>query len=151
MNITFSPCQPEDSHALWPGHRAAFMPVIQAQFGGWNEHEQFAAFQRRMAKGGFVHVLVNAQRAGAMRVVWAANPVELADIWLEPAWQNRRIGRHVVQWVVNEALQRGRQVRLAVLFANPALRLYTRLGFLVVGKTAHQYLMQTPLPTQPAH
>ena len=145
MHIQLRPCQPSDKAALWSSYRAAFQPIIQAQFGGWDEREQEAAFMRRMTHNGFLCIWLNGQLIGAIRVDWNTNPVVLSDIWLDPAYHRRGIGEHLVRWVCNKARASQCEVQLAVFFSNPAARLYARLGFQIVGKTQYQYLMRTAI------
>lgn len=145
MQIQLRPLQPGDQAALWPSYRAAFEPIIQAQFGGWDEREQAAAFVRRMAYQGFRGIWLGEQLLGAIRVNWEASPVELCDIWLAPSFHGRGIGAHLVRWVCDKAFALHQEVQLAVFFSNPAVRLYTRLGFRIVGQTEYQYLMRTDL------
>lgn len=145
MQIQLWPCLAHDQSALWPSYRAAFYPIIQAQFGGWDEAEQIEAFAQRIQRDGFMGIWVDGLLAGAMRIDWQASPVELGDLWLEPAYHHRGIGTHLVRWVCQQAQVKGREVQLAVFFANPAQALYARLGFEIVGKTEFQYVMRTAL------
>lgn len=127
---------------VWRGYRAALLPEILRQFGGWDEDEQLHAFERRWELGGFSEVLLDGHRVGGLRLCVRAQAVEIADIWVRPEFQRQGIGRAVVLAVLEEARKAGRCVRLAVFLENPARHWYGRLGFQVVGRTEYQFLMQ---------
>jgi ribosomal protein S18 acetylase RimI-like enzyme len=52
------------------------------------------------------------------------------------------VGERLIRELIAEARQAGASVSLHVLQANPARRLYERLGFRIVGQGEHEYLMQ---------
>ena len=66
-----------------------------------------------------------------------AHPVSVA-----PAVQRRGIGAALIRSLLDEASVAGKRVHLDVLRANPARRLYERLGFRVVAEDTHSYLMR---------
>jgi ribosomal protein S18 acetylase RimI-like enzyme len=53
----------------------------------------------------------------------------LVDIALLPLYRGRGIGSALIEELLNEAGSLNRAVKLSVYLANPALRLYERLGF----------------------
>ena len=70
--------------------------------------------------------------AGMLRLLVADDALEIRDLQLLPAHRNRGIGSWAVDWTLAEADRRGlARVRLRVFVENPALRLYSRLGFKV--------------------
>jgi ribosomal protein S18 acetylase RimI-like enzyme len=66
----------------------------------------------------------------------------LIQIQLRPESQGQGLGRQLIQSVIDEARKAGASLRLGVLKANPAFRLYQRLGFTVVGESIHAYEMR---------
>src|SRR5262249_34084632 len=54
-------------------------------------------------------------------------------------YQGRGLGARLIRELLLAAQREGAAVRLSVLRANPALRLYQRLGFRVVSETAHGF------------
>jgi ribosomal protein S18 acetylase RimI-like enzyme len=79
---------------------------------------------------------------GLFKVVRDADPWELTQIQLMPRWQGQGIGAALIRTLLVEASGAGRRVHLDVLRANPAKRLYERLGFRVVAEDTHSYLMR---------
>ncbi|WP_395705696.1 GNAT family N-acetyltransferase [Casimicrobium huifangae] len=81
------------------------------------------------------------QAVGVLKVVRNAAHWELSQVQLMPALQGRGIGSRIIGSVVSDALAAEVSVRLHVLRANPARKLYQRLGFVVVNETLHGYEM----------
>lgn len=67
---------------------------------------------------------------------------QLIQIQLAPEVQGRGIGEALIRRLVDEARSAGAALTLHVLHANPARRLYERLGFRIVAHGEHDYLMK---------
>ena len=78
-------------------------------------------------------VTKNGHTIGRIMVHRAVDGFRLIDIALLPAYRNGGVGTHLVQALLDEAAAAGQPVRLHVLRTSPAIRLYRRLGFAVVG------------------
>ena len=65
----------------------------------------------------------------------------LIQIQMKPVFQGQGLGTQLIQTVIHEARSAGASLSLNVLKANPALRLYERLGFVVVEDAPHAYGM----------
>ena len=65
----------------------------------------------------------------------------ILQVQLMPEHQRRGIGGALIRGLQAEAREAGMPLKLMVLKANPALRLYERLGFVVVGDDDHGYEM----------
>ena len=78
---------------------------------------------------------VDGQRVGRLRVIRSGDRVELAGIQLHPRVQRRGIGTAIVESLKAEAAAACVPVELGVEYDNPdARRLYSRLGFVEVGR-----------------
>ncbi|MGL6259720.1 GNAT family N-acetyltransferase [Vibrio sp. WXL210] len=66
----------------------------------------------------------------------------LVQIQIDPRYQGRNIGRYLIENLIETAQVTKATVGLGVIKTNPAQRLYTRLGFKVVGESQQEYLMQ---------
>jgi ribosomal protein S18 acetylase RimI-like enzyme len=73
-------------------------------------------------------------RLGRMIVDHSQNPILLMDIALLPEYQRAGIGGTLIRDLLAEAQRKNRMVRLHVETFNPAMRLYTRLGFVKSGE-----------------
>ncbi|MFM0417764.1 GNAT family N-acetyltransferase [Paraburkholderia aromaticivorans] len=78
--------------------------------------------------------LLKAHRTGAEWVV--------VQLQITPALQGRGIGERALHWVLRAAQADALPVTLKVLKGNPAMRLYERLGFEIVGKDERQFYMR---------
>lgn len=78
---------------------------------------------------------------GLLKVRRGADDWEIIQIQLSRRVQGQGIGRTLVEEILADAAMVGVNVKLSVLKANPAKKLYERLGFKVVGEDAHEYFM----------
>jgi ribosomal protein S18 acetylase RimI-like enzyme len=67
---------------------------------------------------------------------------DLLQIQLDPTLHGQGVGRRILEDILAEADAARVAVTLGVLKANPARRLYERLGFVQVGEDAHEYRMR---------
>lgn len=119
-----------------------------------NQDEQL---QRVLYRLDCAHILTkDGADIGLFKVVREADPWELTQIQLLPRYQGQGIGAALIRSLLDEASVAGKRVHLDVLRANPARRLYERLGFRVVAEDTHSYLMRfdpglmPPLPANVA-
>jgi ribosomal protein S18 acetylase RimI-like enzyme len=80
--------------------------------------------------------------AGLFKVARDGLDWQLIQIQIAPELQGRGIGEALIQDLTAEARAAGAALHLHVLHANPARRLYERLGFRVISEAGHEYLMQ---------
>jgi ribosomal protein S18 acetylase RimI-like enzyme len=66
----------------------------------------------------------------------------IGQIFVEPAYQGQGIGSEVMRHLIQEAARDGRAVTLGVVKANPALRLYERLGFRITDEDERKFYMK---------
>lgn len=78
-----------------------------------------------------------AKPIGLLKVVRNEFEWELVQIQLAPEFQRRGIGSMILRSLAAEARAAGASLRLTVLKASPAKRLYERLGFIVTEEKAH--------------
>lgn len=72
--------------------------------------------------------------------------LRLMDIALLPAYQNQGIGSQLMRVLLDHADEIRLPIGLHVESFNPALRLYTRLGFVTVETRGIYYFMRRALP-----
>jgi ribosomal protein S18 acetylase RimI-like enzyme len=77
---------------------------------------------------------MDGRTVGMIKVVRSAESWTIEQLQVEPEFQGNGIGAAVVRKVQNEAKTAGVKLLLGVLSANPALRLYRRLGFDVISE-----------------
>lgn len=86
-------------------------------------------------------LMENGLPVGLLKVDRGPNEWEILQIQLVPGMQGAGAGRLILEDVISEAASARVGVRLSVLKANPARRLYASLGFKMVGESTHEYLM----------
>jgi ribosomal protein S18 acetylase RimI-like enzyme len=80
--------------------------------------------------------------AGLLEVARDGAEWQLIQIQLAPELQGRGLGERLIRELIDEARRAGASLSLHVLHANPARRLYERLGFRIVGEAEREYLMR---------
>ena len=108
---------------------------------GWDDTDQAERFERRFDPAALRIVVVDGQSVGMIQVERTAAAIRLGNIQIAPQHQGRGLGTAVIGDRLQEARATGRTVWLQVLRANPARRLYERLGFRCVGETSTHYQM----------
>jgi len=91
-------------------------------------------------------VTVGGADVGLLKVRREGDPWELMQVQLAPEWQGRGLGRALVERILAEAASARASVELDVLVANPARRLYERLGFRVVATEGASHRMRWDPP-----
>jgi ribosomal protein S18 acetylase RimI-like enzyme len=66
----------------------------------------------------------------------------VAQMFLDRPFQRRGIGTEVMKRLIGEAARVDQTMRLHVVKINPALRLYERLGFQVIGEDDRKFYMK---------
>jgi ribosomal protein S18 acetylase RimI-like enzyme len=87
-------------------------------------------------------LLSNGRPAGLFKLRRMRDAWEIVQIQLSSRFQGQGIGRLLLEELIADAAAAGADVKLSVLKANPARRLYERLGFKVIGEDAHEYCMR---------
>jgi len=86
-------------------------------------------------------LLLDGEPVGLVKVVKAPGCWKLQQIQLGPRLQGQGYGRELIEQLVADAGAAGADVSLNVLKANPAKRLYERLGFAQVGEDEFEFMM----------
>ncbi|ARP97353.1 GNAT family N-acetyltransferase [Bordetella genomosp. 13] len=87
-------------------------------------------------------ILLDGRPAGLFKAFRESDHWYVQQVQVSPAWQGHGVGARVLATLLEQADRDGLPVRLSVLHANPARRLYERLGFRVVATEGPEYVMQ---------
>jgi ribosomal protein S18 acetylase RimI-like enzyme len=79
---------------------------------------------------------------GILKVDRSGPEWKIIQIQIEPELQGHGVGSMVLRQVITEAEAKEVSLALSVLKLNPAMALYERLGFSVVGEGVHEYEMR---------
>jgi phosphoribosylglycinamide formyltransferase-1 len=138
--IAFRPAVEADVPFLLALRRQTMAPHVRAAGLEPPDNEWL---ERVMADFDCAQILLAGDRpVGLLKVVRKGRAWHLSQIQLLPELQGRGIGTALVGNVVAEARRAGASLDLDVLKANPARRLYERLGFCIVRETPFAYDMR---------
>ncbi len=124
--------------------KAVTLKEYIAQTWGWNEADQQSRFSASFNPTQWQIVQLDGRDIGVLCLEREEDGFLLANIEILPPHQNRGIGTRIIEDILVSARRDCLPVRLQVLKANPARRLYERLGFVVTGETGTHYLMRCP-------
>jgi len=78
--------------------------------------------------------LEDGRSVGRLLVVRREDHLRVIDVAILPEWQGRGIGRSVLTMLAQQGRDEGVEIRLRVYLDNPAIRLYSLLGFVVADR-----------------
>lgn len=158
MTVTLRPVQPDDEELVFTLYAASRGDEMAAW--GWTEAQQ-SAFLRLQFNGRQQHykteypqaehqiILLDGTPIGGMVVVRLDSAFRLADIVLLPEHRGKGYGAALIGDLLAEARQANKPVQLFVERWNPAIRLYQRMGFAVVGDIGSHLSMEWTAGEQP--
>jgi ribosomal protein S18 acetylase RimI-like enzyme len=151
--ISLRPVLPEDEPFLF--HLYASTREVELASFGWGEADkdaflrlQFKAHRHHYAtispKADQRVILLDGRPVGNMIVIRAQKEIRLAEIALISEDRNAGIGSRLILDLAEEAEEMGLPLRLHVAKFNRAIRLYRRLGFILIGDTGTHFFMERP-------
>lgn len=105
---------------------------------------QLHHYQEHFPDAEFWLIEQNGQAIGRLYLDWGQTTVQLIDIALLPEQRGAGLGSTLLGDVLTRADDRGLAAGLHVESHNPALRLYQRLGFSVIGDKSIYLEMRRP-------
>ncbi len=117
-----------------PQQKQAFL-VMQFQ-------AQHTFYMQEFASSSFDIIEQAGEPIGRLYIDRRRDEIRIIDIALLPPWRGHGIGSRYLQDLQDEGRQRGLPLRIHVESNNPAMRLYTRLGFRKVETNGVYWLME---------
>lgn len=149
--VSLRPALPEDEPFLF----RLYISTREAELAsfGWSEADknaflelQFEAHQHHYATispAADQNVILREGRpVGSLIVIRGRKEIRLAEIVLLPEDRGRGIGSKLIEDLSEEAVVRGLPLRLHVARFNRAIRLYRRLGFVLIRDTGTHFFME---------
>jgi len=90
-------------------------------------------------------ILMNKQPIGLIKLGVLPDKLHIRQLQISPEYQGKGVGGNVVALVKNKAKALKLPLTLNVLLANPAISLYLRHGFVVIGQNELEYQMRCEL------
>ncbi len=132
----------EEELTLLPWDDQQKETFLRMQFDAQDQY-----YQQQFPDATFNIIMQENCPVGRLYVDRRTDEIRIIDIALLPAFRNAGLGSALLMSLIDEGAKRGLAVRIHVEHANPALRLYERLGFNRIGDTGIYYLMElVPLP-----
>jgi ribosomal protein S18 acetylase RimI-like enzyme len=110
---------------------------LQMQFDA-----QHSYYHENYAQARFDVIEVDGETVGRLYVDRREDEIRIIDIALLPEFQRRGTGSALIRSILDEARDSGRSVTIHVEQNNPAMALYTRLGFQHVRDVSVYYFMR---------
>lgn len=140
MNIHLIPATPEDNAYLFTLRKLTMHEhLLQAGLHLSDSHHQARVDEAYECS----HLIVcSGKPVGMLKFRESIDGIEVKQLQIHPAHQGQGIGRMVMDRVLNWSVSKSKNVRLTVLKANPAKRLYEGLGFKVIGQDKYEFHME---------
>ena len=114
----------------------------EKQWGAFDVESNRKVIGDRIAAGTFEVIRFEGADIGVLRVERHGSHIQLDQLFILPAHQNRGIGARIVRELAREARAVRKPLRLRVLEVNPARRFYEREGFRVIATTPGRIHME---------
>lgn len=151
MSVTLRPVQPEDAPFLFQVYastRAEEMTLVD-----WSPEQKLAFLQMQFSAqrqhylvyypDARYHIIQRDQASiGRLIVNRTDDEILVIDIALLQEHRGTGIGTNLIRELQSEAAQTGKPLRLHVETFNPALQLYTRLGFVKIAEIGIYYELE---------
>lgn len=138
--LTLRPAQPEDfdycARLYFEGMESAIREL------GLDMDAQVAGFRQRWEVAQVRIILLDGKDSGWLQTAVAEDSLFLAQLFVDSAFRRLGIGTIVVKDLIAEAARSKRAVTLGVIKANPARRLYERLGFRTTHEDERKFYMR---------
>ena len=149
--VTLRPAVPEDEAFLYELYcstratdigRAGLQPAHQAAILEMQFLSQRRQYEMDFPAADHEIILLEGLPVGRVMVSRTGEQNLGVDIALLPEHRNSGIGGMLISELLDEARNAGKPFRIHVERLNPAVRLYTRLGFKTVSETPTHFLME---------
>jgi len=142
MKISRRPATKADTDFARSVHHRAYRDVIERQYGRWDESTQDKLFADAWSAADHEIVLYGDVRCGYTSIENRDNEIHLSELVVDPDFQGRGIGTHILQEVIKHAILKGVPVRLRTHVTNRAANLYRRMGFQETARTETHVLLE---------
>ena len=130
-----------DSAFVYETKRAALGDYVSRTWG-WEEEFQREYHRRHYWPEITSIITLDGRDIGCLVVRQEPEYILLESIYVLPEYQEEGIGTRIIRQILDYAAEHQERVRLHVLKINPAVRLYKRLDFRIIGETGHHYVME---------
>lgn len=140
MHISFHTAKMDDVPFLLRLRKLTMDAYLKAANIDTSEHYHLSRIEEHFHDS--IIIVVEKQAIGLLKLGNLAQSLHVRQFQILPEFQNRGIGKQVLALVKHKAAKMGKCVTLNVLKQNPALALYKREAFGIVGESAIEYQMR---------
>lgn len=147
-DISFSPVCERDFEDFKTLRKSVMREHVERQGLAWDEEAEDRLHRELFDQEGLRTVLYKGKRVGyaGVRYEQEENRVVIGRLCFYPEYQGRGIGAAMMKKLFKEPICRKRKLFMEVMRANPAVRLYERLGFIRTGDDGKMiYYERVPL------
>jgi ribosomal protein S18 acetylase RimI-like enzyme len=141
-SLTLRRANAEDAEFAFGVLKETMREYVISTWGTWLEEESRRQTVEQVSAGRTEIIELNGVPVGIQSIERAGTHIQLEQLYLREAFQRRGLGTQLVKKLLEEARKSKLPIRLRVLVVNPAKKLYQRLGFVVVERTAVRYFME---------
>lgn len=139
MTISFKQAEQQDFDFLLSLRKQTMTPHLERALLPTNEEYHVAQVRDAFDKS---KIIVYKKHAiGLLKLGQEDGKFHIIQIQILPEYQRKGIGAHVLKLLIAQARRHHAPITLNVLKHNPAIRLYQRSGFKIVGETTLEYQM----------
>ncbi len=130
MDITLRPATPADRQFVEAVYFKTQRWLLEKLYGWDGDDHESAKFADFYCEASTKIILADGEQAGWVTVLRGRKTANVQCLFLRPEYQNRGIGTHVLQNIIEQVASEGLRLTIGTHQINPAKRLYARLGFL---------------------
>lgn len=143
MEIILNKAEAADQEYLMCLRKQTMVPHLEREGLFYNEAQHLVRLQEDFECAYIVWV--DGVKTGLLKFVCSGQQVDIRQLQITPAQQGKGLGRAILQYLFS--CYPGKTCVLTVLKHNPALTLYQRLGFSIVGEDQYEFHMQLVCPS----
>lgn len=142
--LTLHPMTEADHEATWSIHRDAFRDAVVRKLGRWDEEWLHEAWQSDISQGEVLEVRLDGALVGYVQLVRGEGDVFIKTMAVTCRGQG--VGTTLLGMLKDMAAREGASLALSVYADNPAMALYERAGFVVLGQEGIRVRMRWTPP-----
>jgi ribosomal protein S18 acetylase RimI-like enzyme len=144
--VTLRLCTHNDSDFYYNVKKTTLKLYVEQTYGEWKEDFQRDRHIQNFKPETTQIIQFHLTDIGILAIEEDSDTVMVHNIEILPEYQNKGIGSHLMDEVIQNAKEKGNNISLQVLKTNPrARKFYERLGFKVETETETHFLMKLHL------
>ncbi len=143
MQLDFRPAKPEDFDFCAKLYYAGREQAIREE--NLDMNVLLDDLRRRWEVAQVQIISLGDEAVGWRQIALKDDSLFLVQLFIRSEFQGKGIGTQVMHRIIDEGRAIEKAITLGVVKTNPALRLYTRLGFLITHEDERKYYMRLDL------